>query len=71
MRSRAGRLINRRNGLALRLITAVRMEAGMLPHPQCYFCSNETDSPFYLACGFQLIEANVGGLSVFSISRHS
>ena len=62
--------INRRNGIAFTLIEAARLQAKALGYSNCYLCANEKNSSYYSARGFRLIEADVEGLNVLSISSH-
>lgn len=58
----------RRIGIAQDLITAARIEAQKLGHEKCYLCASPDNSAYYLKRGFEQIEANVGGLNIFSIA---
>jgi GNAT superfamily N-acetyltransferase len=58
----------RRSGIARDLITAARIEAKKLGHERCYLCASPDNSPYYLNRGFEQIEADVGGLNIFSIA---
>ena len=57
----------RRQGVAARLIRAAREEAGRLGRPFCHLCATPDRTPFYLAQGFERIEAGVEGLDLFRI----
>ena len=57
----------RRQGVAVKLIDAIRSEAARLGHEVCYLCAIPEKSPYYLARGFTLIESDVAGMDVFSI----
>ncbi|MDW6021795.1 GNAT family N-acetyltransferase [Mesorhizobium sp. BAC0120] len=57
----------RRQGVAGELIEAARGQAARLGHGTCYLCATPTNSPYYLARGFRLLEPGVDGLDVFAI----
>lgn len=57
----------RRRGVAEELIHAARSEAERQGHHACYLCAAESNSPYYRARGFRLVESAVDGLDVFII----
>jgi GNAT superfamily N-acetyltransferase len=57
----------RSSGIAQALIAAARVEAERLGYEKCYLCASPDNSPYYRKRGFDLIEADVGGLNIFSI----
>ncbi|WP_102226150.1 GNAT family N-acetyltransferase [Acidimangrovimonas sediminis] len=57
----------RRQGLAVRLMTAARAEAGRLGYPICHLCAEPRIAPYYLARGFTLRESDIEGLEVMTI----
>jgi GNAT superfamily N-acetyltransferase len=60
----------RRQGIAAQLMDAAREEAKRCGHDTLYLCASPANSPYYLARGFEQIEADVTGLNVFSLATH-
>jgi GNAT superfamily N-acetyltransferase len=57
----------RRHGIAFELIQAARNEAAGQGYDICYLCATPSNSPYYFARGFHLLESDVEGLNVFRI----
>ncbi|WP_320202878.1 GNAT family N-acetyltransferase [Agrobacterium rosae] len=58
----------RRQGIAAQLIASSREYAAQRGHDTCYLCATAEKRGYYLKQGFTLLEEDVNGLDVFSIS---
>jgi predicted N-acetyltransferase YhbS len=59
---------HRSKGIAVALIGEARAVMAKAGVKRCHLCATRENSPYYLARGFNLIEEDVTGLSVFDIS---
>jgi GNAT superfamily N-acetyltransferase len=58
----------RRRGVATALIDRARSSARELGFETCFLCAGDENSAFYVERGFRILERDVAGMNIFTIS---